>query len=73
MWKNALESGRPQMSIWRMNCACWIPKSTDTHIEYVMLIAFPLQQNLHERASMLRYKYTACLVIFTEEVQNSIL
>jgi len=27
-----------------------------------MLIAFPMQQWLHERASMLRYTYTACFV-----------
>jgi hypothetical protein len=28
-----------------------------------MLIAFPLQQLLHEHASMLRYTYTACIVV----------
>jgi len=31
--------------------------------EYVILIAFPLQQWLHERSAMLRYTYTACLVM----------
>ena len=30
--------------------ACCITKATDTHSEYVTLIAFPLQQWLHERA-----------------------
>ena len=35
---------------------------THTHSEYVMLIAFPLQQWRHERASILRYMYIACLV-----------
>ena len=25
--------------------ACWIPKATNTHSEYVILIAFPLQQS----------------------------
>jgi hypothetical protein len=30
--------------------------------KYVTLIAFPLQQRLHERASMLRYAYIAYLV-----------
>jgi len=34
---------------------CWIPKATDTTSEYVILIAIPLQQWLHERASLLRY------------------
>ena len=28
-----------------------------------MLIAFPLQQWLHERASLLRYTYSACLAL----------
>jgi len=44
MWKNMLGPGRPQMTIWRMRIACWIPKATDTHSEYVTLTAFPLQQ-----------------------------
>jgi len=41
--------------------ACWITKTTNTHSEYATLIAFPLQQRLHERASVLRYTYIACL------------
>jgi hypothetical protein len=48
----------------RMCFACWITKFTDTHSEYVMLIAFPLQQWLHERTSVFRYIYFACLVKF---------
>jgi hypothetical protein len=51
------------MTTWRMRIACWIPKATDTHSEYVILVAFPLQQLLHERASMLRYTYIECLVV----------
>jgi hypothetical protein len=38
-------------------------KATNTHSEYVILIAFPLQKLLLERASMLRYTYTACLAL----------
>jgi hypothetical protein len=46
--------------IQRMRFACWIPKATNTHThtQYVILIAFPLQQWLQERASMLRYTYS---------------
>jgi len=62
MWKNIVEPKRPQMAIWRTCVACWIPKGTDIHSEYVRLTAFPLQQWLHKRAS-LRYTYIACLVI----------
>ena len=29
-----------------------------------MLVAFPRQLWLHERASALRYKYIACVIIF---------
>ena len=39
MWENIVEWGRPQMAIWRMRIACWIPKATNTHSEYVTLIA----------------------------------
>ena len=63
MWKNVAERGGPQMTIWRMRIACWIPKATDTHSEYVIIIiAFPLQQWLHERSSLLCYTYIASLV-----------
>jgi len=39
--------------------------ATDTYSEYVILIAFPQQQWLHERPSMLRYTCIGCLVIVT--------
>jgi len=39
MWKNTVERGRAQMTIWRMHIACSIPKDTNTHSEYVILIA----------------------------------
>jgi len=42
--------------------ACWILKATNTHSQYVILIAFMLQQRLHERASVLSYTYIDCLV-----------
>ena len=63
MWRNPVESGRPQITILRTRNACSIPKATNTHSEYVILIAFPLQQLLQERTSMLRYTYTAYVVI----------
>jgi hypothetical protein len=49
--------------IWRMRIACWIPKAKHKHSEYVTIIAFPLQQWLQERASVLHYTYIDCLVI----------
>ena len=49
----------------RMRIACWVPKATNTHSEYVILIAFPLQQWLHERTSMLRYSTLSVLVMLS--------
>jgi hypothetical protein len=46
----------------RMRFTCWIGKTTNTHSEYVILIAFPLQLWLRERASVLYYKYLVCRV-----------
>jgi hypothetical protein len=40
--------------IWRLRVASWIPKATDTHSEYVIPNAFPLQQWLHKFAAKLR-------------------
>jgi hypothetical protein len=40
MWENIVELSRPLMTIWNMRCACWITKATNTHSEYVILIAF---------------------------------
>ena len=33
MWKNIVERGRPQMTIWRMRFACQIPKTANTHYQ----------------------------------------
>jgi len=68
MWRNIVLPRRPQMTIWRIRTACWIPKAEvtppppHTHTKYEILIAFPLQQWLHERARLLRYTYIAYIV-----------
>ena len=52
LWDNVEKSiaeNRPQMKIWP---PCWITKATNTHSEYVILNAFPLQHLLYERAAM---------------------
>jgi len=53
--------------MWRMRFACRTTKATNTHSEYVVLIAFALQQWSQKRASMLRYMYTACLVYYYQK------
>jgi len=48
MLKNNVQLGRPNTTIWRMRTACRILKTANIHSEYVILIAFPLQQWLYE-------------------------
>ena len=62
MWKNTVQPNRLQMTIWRMRIASSIPKATNT-LRIRNSYGFPLQQWLHERASMLRYTYIAWLAI----------
>jgi hypothetical protein len=64
MWKNIVEQDRPQMTLWSMRVACWIPKATNTHSQYVINISLPLEQWLHERSSMVRCTRIACLVLY---------
>ena len=60
-WENIVERGRPQITLRCMPIACWMRQTTNTFSEYVTLTAFPPQQWLYERASMLRYTYIGCL------------
>jgi len=62
MWKNIVQSEMPQMTI---QCTCiarWVPKATNTLLEYVILSAFVLQQWLQEHATMLCYTHIACFI-----------
>ena len=70
-WTNNVQPYRPQMTVWRMHIACWIPNATNTHSEAV-IIAFPLQKWLQERSSMLRYTYIACICVVLLTVHLSI-
>jgi hypothetical protein len=65
MLKTILEPGKPQMTTWRMSFVCWIPKAANSHSEYVILIALPLQQWLQEGAWMLHYTCIVCLIVTT--------
>jgi hypothetical protein len=67
LWDNVEKYGTARQYtdgniIRRMRFVCWTTKATDTNSEYTILVAFPRQQWLRERASTLRYKYTARLV-----------
>jgi len=73
MWKNTVRPARQATDInttWRMHIVRWIIKSTNTHSEYLIIIAFPQQQRLRERPSMLRYTYSACLLFTARQQLN---
>jgi hypothetical protein len=55
MWTNTVKPDRPQMTIWRMRIARWTPNATNTHSQYVTLIAFLLQEWLHDFTLYLHY------------------
>jgi hypothetical protein len=61
--KNIVELDRPQTT-WRMRISCRIQKTTSPHSEYIILMAFPPQQWLHERALVLSYTYIVCIMNF---------
>jgi len=68
-WDNVDKFGRVRQTtddnmIGRMRNACWITKATNALSEYVIFFAFPLQQWLRERASVLRYTCIACLCLW---------
>jgi hypothetical protein len=71
MWKNIVRRSRPQMAIWRIRVACWIPKGTNTQSEYVIITPFPLQHWLHELTSMLRYTHIAVIVVWCSDTLES--
>jgi hypothetical protein len=57
-------AGHDENTIRCMRIACCITKATHTHSKYVILIVFPQQKWLRERASILNYKYIAYLVLY---------
>jgi len=60
-WKNTVGPDGSHMTLWRIRISWWIRMSTNTHLDYVILIAFPPKQWLHERTSLLHYTCLACL------------
>ena len=61
--------------IWQYNTdicfACRNPKATIPHSEYVFIIIYQRQKLLRERDLVLRYKWTACFIIFQRKCAYS--
>ena len=77
LWDNVEKCSRTRQAIdgniiRRKRFACWITKATNTHSEYVMLIAFAGNYAYTNNAPVLRYTYLACPAIanFTPEVDG---
>jgi len=66
MWKNIVEPDSPQTTIRRMRIAGWIPKATNTHSKFVILIDFTLQQWADERDSIY-------VILVTDQINAQIL
>jgi len=43
-WKNIVEPGMSQMTIWRMRVSRYVSKAINTHSDYVILTAVPLHK-----------------------------
>jgi len=56
-----------------MRIAHWVPKARNTHSEYVIVIAFPLQQWLNERVSLLRHNALPVLLFIYNYINKSVL
>jgi hypothetical protein len=68
--KNIVQPDKSQMTIWCIRIACQINKFTNTHLEYVALTDFPLQQWLYKRPSILRYTYVTCLIVYYQHLSE---
>jgi len=68
MWKDSFSSGHAtDDNIRRIRFACFRTTATGTYSEYVILLAFPLQQWLHKRVAILRYAYVVCFLAHSRD------
>ena len=49
VWKNIVE---PDKTMWRMAIVCWIPRATNTLLEYVILLLLFHCNNSYTHASL---------------------
>ena len=66
-----MEPGRTPITMWRMRFVDWIPKATDTHSEYEILVMFPRQQPVGECAALLRSVYCITAFVNTKHISIS--
>ena len=65
IWKNIVERGRPQTTIWRIRISCWIPKALNIHSECVILISFPTAKRVaRTRLSIMLFIHCLLYILF---------
>jgi hypothetical protein len=72
MWKTFVERGLPQMPIWFMRIAYWIPVAANIHSRCVILITLQSQQWLHKCAPLLRHS-TLLVLLLIRYSYNSVI
>jgi hypothetical protein len=64
MWQNIVQLGKPQVTIWRMRIAWWIPKTTNIYPEYVITITFLSTMVARTRLNIMLYvRWLSCYLI----------
>jgi len=74
MCKNIAEPGRPQITIWCVRMACWIPKAKNPHSEYVILLLFCCNNGCTNAAQCyITVHYLSCYtnLVFQDSTSNS--
>jgi len=61
--KYLVHPGRPQMARRHIRFACWITKATNTHLEYLVLLAVVWQQLLGECLGV-KFIRNLCVLFF---------
>jgi hypothetical protein len=69
LWKNTLQTDRPQTAIWRMRIVRCIARATNTHSEYVILSVFYVNSGC-TNANQCYVIRTLPVVFLLESVQN---
>jgi hypothetical protein len=71
MWENTVERRRPLMTILRMCIACWVPKATNTHREYVIQLSH-CNNGCTNAPQRYVYKYIACPLFIWQRISRNL-
>jgi hypothetical protein len=72
LWNNMVQPEMPQLTMWHMRFARWINEATNTHLEYVILIAVPQQQWLCKHTPQCYIIHTSSILLHTYIVAHEL-